>query len=130
MFPSLPKETFFYKEAVMANNQQQYLITAGPSREDLFDALRLRHEGRTTTFTVTCLKLVPSTYEGRAVTREFERPCVISVHVDAIGVEDGSGDSWLITVYDKSRSLGSAHLTGYYHTTKRSGNIRLVSDRD
>lgn len=87
-------------------NQQQSVIVAGPSREELFDALRLRHEKRQVTFTTA-------------------RPDqIFKATVDRIGVEDGSGDNWLISLQVRDTHLGSVYLHGFYNTVRRDGWLR------
>ncbi|MEK7089364.1 MAG: hypothetical protein AAB920_00935 [Patescibacteria group bacterium] len=103
LFPTSSMETFF-KEAVMAD-KPQYTLTAGPSREDLFDALRLRHEGKTVTF-----KGTPTWCPGGGTEGFFI--------VNSIAAEDGSGHKWLLVV-----THASNHKTAdaYFDTTTRKG---------
>jgi hypothetical protein len=105
-------------------NKQQRQITAGPSREELFDALRLRHEGRTVTVTVD--NTVRTAGDPRK-SLTMKLPLTLEVGVDSIGIEDGSGNSWLLGVYDKDGKLGSKRLEGYFNTTRREGWIRPTS---
>ena len=88
----------------------QWTIIGGPSREELFDALRLHHEEREVTFTVT-----PNCNVGNLVLR---------VRVEELGVEDGSGNNWLFKVYDRQSILGSMSLHGYINTRTREGWIQ------
>lgn len=83
------------------NVQKQIKINAGPSREELFDALRLRHEGRKVMFTVTS-----SSEKMEAV-------------IDSIGVESGCGESWLLETNYKG-----VRLEGWYHSKRREGFFR------
>jgi hypothetical protein len=83
------------------NAQKNITIHAGPSREELFDALRLRHESRLVEFTVTDRK-----DKMRAV-------------IDSIGVESGDGESWILEV-----SYRGVRLEGYYHSKRREGVFR------
>jgi len=85
-------------------NTVQYTITAGPSREDLFDSLRL---GTTVVFETT------DTSSGKTINSKYK--------VYTIGIEDGSRQSWLVTfyeVYDKSV------INAYYRTDIRTGFIK------
>ena len=91
----------------MTEMTEQYRIIAGPSREELFDALRLRHEGRTVTFT---LKGPYSDSPRREV----------SVFIDAIGVEDGSGNRFLVEIFHKG---SFQRFKGYFDITHRRGQI-------
>ena len=100
----------------------QYTITAGPSVEALFLALRLRHEGRAVEFSV----LAPSLGLGTVgSTRSFGKP--IRFLVDAISVEDGSGHQWLIRLYDRNKVLGTDHLEGYYDSNTRHGWLKPLN---
>jgi len=83
---------------------KQFDITGGPSREELFDALRLRHENRKPVFHVPYIR----------------GGCFV-VSVDAIGIEDGSGDNWLLQLHDPNGLLGANHLKAYFNTVTRRG---------
>jgi len=96
----------------MTTLQNQHQIVAGPSREDLFDGLRLRHEGRQIEMSLTT---------KHAVTM----PCShtkMSFCVDSIGIEDGSGHNWTLQL---SYSCGENILSykAYYNTKTRAGVI-------
>jgi len=95
-------------------DKPQRQITAGPSREELFDALRLRHENRKVSFT-----LAPNTHPWSA-------PKKVQVFVDGISIEDGSGANWLLKIRDEYQefTLGTCQLEGYYNTTRREGWTR------
>lgn len=88
---------------------RQFNIAMGPSREELFDALRLRHENRPVYFDLPYLG-------GR-----------FKVEVDEIGIEDGSGNSWLLKLHDPKGLLGANRLEAYFNTNSRSGWIRPLS---
>ena len=100
----------------MTTAQRQ--IVAGPSREELFDALRLRHEGREVTFTVAPQTQVPASARFKPVNLAF------SVQVNELGIEDGSGNNWLFKLYDRYAVLGSMYLEGYINVTRREGWVR------
>lgn len=102
------------QEAVMANIDTGivYEIVAGPSREDLFDALRLRHEKREVTFTV---KMGSEEVPLRGM-------------INSISIEDGSGNCWLFILYCGSRPLTSQYFSGFLNTRKREGTLRLQLD--
>lgn len=105
-------------------NQHQYQIVGGPSREELFDALRLRHEGRTVTLTVdNSVEAVGGPRESLTT----KHPLILRVTVESIGVEDGSGNSWLLTLVDSDRKLGSGYVWGYFNTTRREGWLNVVT---
>ena len=95
----------------------QHQITAGPSREELFDALRLRHEGRKVSFTATKNSQWPNPrFKVLGETETFD------VSIDSIGVEDGSGNNWLLTISDKTE-----RFEGYFNTTRREGWLKPMT---
>lgn len=103
----------------MANNQMRNIV-AGPSREELFDALKYRHLGFKITVTVT------PTLEVRqlpAHTRVQMKDFTFEAQVDGLGIEDGSGNSWLFKLYDPARTLGVERWSGYINTTRRTGTL-------
>jgi hypothetical protein len=106
----------------MANQEQSHKITKGPSREELFDALRLRHEGRALQMTVG-QDVIVRTADGPRRSLTTTLPLILKVRVDSIGVEDGSGSRWMLSLFDKDIKLGSEHLVAYYDTTLRAGSI-------
>jgi hypothetical protein len=111
----------------MTDTPESRRIVAGPSREELFDALRLRHEGRRVTFT-----LAPSHITGRTLAegRKFvPGNMVFSVQVNELGIEDGSGNRWLFRLYDRYGVLGSCELQGYMDTTRRGGWLKPAEPR-
>lgn len=80
-----------------------YKLNEGPSREELFDALRLRHEGRLVSFRSTS----GLRYE---------------VSINEIGVESGGGNNWYGTGY-----LSDGLQIKYYFNTKgRTGTISMI----
>jgi hypothetical protein len=89
------------------------LITNGPSREQLFDALRLYPEGRTVILTVSN----PDPNRGSAV---------FHVQVQSIGINDGSGERWFLKLYDPDKRFGSRYLHAHYHTNHRKGNMAAI----
>ena len=98
------------------------LITEGPSREALFDGIRLRHEGRNVTFTLgpdLSVKSVSHPDLGQVLFR-----------INAIGIEDGSGKSWRLSLQTIGRLqiMGSQKFVAYYSTRTREG--RLFPDCD
>ena len=98
----------------------QYLITAGPSREELFDALRLRDEGRTVWFTLD--KVNPDTTTSSV-------NVVASFHVESIGAEDGNPKSWLVRLVSEGQLLGGKlGFNVSYDTTRRTGRGTLILD--
>lgn len=98
----------------MTSTARRYIV-AGPSREALFDALRLQYEGRKITFTVA------PTLEQQATGGNYGRPnnLALQVKVDMLRPEDGSGNNWLFELIDEHQSLGSCKLRGHINTTLR-----------
>lgn len=92
-------------------------ILAGPSREELFDALRLRHENRTVKITVECRTRTAGDPQ-KSVDMKYKRILVVSV--DSIGVEDGSGNRWLLTLTDDD----GISYDGYFDTERRQGWLK------
>jgi|APSaa5957512576_1039674.scaffolds.fasta_scaffold28443_1 hypothetical protein len=103
----------------MTNHTQDPII-AGPSREQLFDALRLRHEGRTITITIE-RSFVTVSPPGKGL--RGKNAITLNPVVDSISIEDGSGNNWLL----KLRSTDSECLEAYFNTATRKGWIRPVS---
>jgi len=96
-------------------NSNQFQVLEGPSRETLFDALRLRHEGKKVFFT-----LRPVATDGIPtwkVTHGF--------HINSISVFENDGDRWLIKLFDRKASLAAKYLCGYYNSSARTGWMRL-----
>lgn len=96
----------------------QHKIVAGPSREELFDALRLRHENR--------LVRMTTQYHSRTAgegQRSFEdnSKLVFSVSVDSIEIGDLSGHKWILTLTDDD---GLSYLA-YFDTERRHGWLKL-----
>lgn len=85
-------------------------IVSGPSREELFDSLRLSRERRTVTFK---FEISP------------KKMLRITAQVRSIGAEDGSGQSWCIIVDDPDRAFGRTSVEGYYRTDSRKGHFDL-----
>jgi hypothetical protein len=108
----------FQNEVVMTERSQQCRVVAGPSREELFDALRLRHEDRRLHFTLGS--------DGRELglnqRLSIDKDRRIVVLVNSIGIEDGSGNRWLLRVI--LIGLGSIYLTGYFDTATRTGYLQ------
>lgn len=112
----------FFNEVVMTDTPESRRIVAGPSREELFDALRLRHEGRRVAFTVAPTHITGRTLAGG---RKFvPGNLVFYVQVNELGIEDGSGDRWLFRLYDRDANLGCRELHGYMCTTRREGWLK------
>ena len=102
-------------------------IVAGPSREELFDALRLRHEGRMVTFTVA-----PSHITGRTLAggRKFvPGNLTFEVRVNQLTGNGNCNESfWEFRLFDKHATFGSMYLEGLIDITTRSGWLRPLTD--
>lgn len=88
----------------MSSKAQQ--IVHGPSKEELFDSLRLLREKRFVEF------VCKGEIVGRAC--KITRACRIT----GIKAEDGSGESWLLDGYCDG---DSRKFAAYYRTDKRAG---------
>ena len=106
-------------QEVIMTNQQQYEIVAGPSREELFDALRLRHEGRKVSFTMTP--------RPQRLGSRIEMEKTFNVFVNGIKVNDIRGKNWLLDLCNPNGNLGSQYLRGYFNTMRRKGWVCQTS---
>ncbi len=94
------------------------IITGGPSREELFDSLRLYNEHRYVVFELEPSH--PSFHNWRVR---------LKGQIVEIGAEDGSGHSWCLSVYFKDdpeqniklSSIGMNKL--YYNNHSRKGSV-------
>lgn len=77
-------------------------IANGPSREDMFDSLRL----------------------GTIVTFYLEDGRIIDGKVTCLEMEDGSRYSWIFKLYDPKQVLGENKILGYQNTRTRSGHVQ------
>ncbi|MCX6755666.1 MAG: hypothetical protein NT068_04005 [Candidatus Nomurabacteria bacterium] len=91
-------------------------ITGGPSREELFDGLRLLSEKRQ----------IPFTFKATKGT-ELIMPLVT---MQSIAAEDGSGHSWNITFLVKkcfvvigSKDESLVTVKAYYSSMRRKGTV-------
>lgn len=87
-------------------------IVNGPSREQLFDALRLIAEKRTVM--VTWIR--PD--------RERE---ITNIVLNSLQAENGDGQSWNATGYDVDPGEGDMNLTFYIDTKSRTGWIQFCT---
>ena len=100
------------------NQDQQWKIVRGPSREELFDGLRLRHEDRKILFHL----------EGSRDTLLQEEE-ILNVKINGIRIEGGSGNNWLLQL-SPDRFLIFGQGVGFdacYNTARRKGWVRLAS---
>ncbi len=96
-------------------------IEDGPSREVLFDALRLFNEQRRVEFTV----LGPDPFNRPGLRGT---PYTLVTQVNGIQAEDGSGQNWILTVYflGVPKQLQPTHLgpyTVYFNDQRRKGHV-------
>jgi hypothetical protein len=113
----VPQE--FGRMTTQLNITEDYIITDGPSREELFDALRLFNEQRRVLFT---LKKI---YQHER--RTYTLPAVV------LGVkpEDGSGHNWCLELQFSNNAENGIVLGEqqhekfgiYYHDQRRKGTI-------
>ncbi len=105
-------------------------VVAGPSREELFDSLRLSTatEGRRVAFTVAPSHITGRNLEGG---RKFvPGNLMFYAVVSMLRPEDGSGNNWLFELRDYHHSLGTGfdRLRGYINTTRRTGWVEPITD--
>ncbi len=97
--------------------QLRFEITNGPSREELFDGLRLFSEKRPVQF----------------VTENNGRQMTSAVIMQAIEIEDGSGNNWNIKFQIGGDFLSTKNIKvrksfeakGFYSTKKRTGYFTI-----
>jgi len=92
---------------------EDWTITGGPSREELFDALRLFGERRRVEFTFH--------------REESPKKIRLRTQINLIEVEDGMGEKWILEVYFVPDDGLYMHPRGpyelYYDTITRKGKI-------
>ena len=96
-----------------------FVIEDGPSREQLFDALRLFNEHRIVTFTLR--RRVDTDGSVTIGGQKWD----LSAQTLSIMAEDGSGHSWILQVRFKAEVdvLNTAPVQIYYHDTRRGGCV-------
>ena len=93
----------------MANMNGTTSILGGPSREELFDSLRLYNEQRKLTFELL----------DKAINK-----VKVMVTVTGLKVEDGSGNNWIIYACITLNGRG-VQIDGYYNTVRRTGHFNI-----
>jgi hypothetical protein len=116
---------------IQLNITEDYAITDGPSREELFDALRLFNEHRKVLFTL----------KRQDARESYTLPAIVM----RIEPEDGSGHSWCLRIqFRDNHEIGvllqecNEVFDVYYHDKRRHGAIvdgrpwrkRLSVDRE
>lgn len=100
---------------------ERWTITDGPSREELFDSLRLRNEYRTVEFEL----FEPSVDEDGEGLMRAPYKVRVKAQVLQIGAEDGSGHSWCVKVAfqsDKRIVVTNEYwIDIYYHDAGNGG---------
>ncbi len=102
----------------MTTTEIHYTITKGPSREELFDALRLCNEHRQLTFEIA------ETSTGDARLPMGSRTQV-RAFVMGILPEDGSGHSWIVKLRFIDAGNPNDVVDAYYHDVRRHGGVRM-----
>lgn len=85
-------------------------VYAGPSREDLFDALRLAHEGRQVTFMVR---------------DDYGHPVNLKCGISMLELEDGSGKRFLLKLSTKINNRIVQSKSAYFDTETRKGWLEI-----
>jgi len=116
----------------------QYTILQAPSRESLFDSLRLI--GSECRPSVTFKISEPSnTAESPGFkplgTVSQQKTLEVTVFIMGLKPEDGSGNNWLFEAYivcakneTSNKVIQSKHIEGYCNTERRSGHLTLFQD--
>lgn len=92
-----------------------WTVTDGPSREEIFDALRLFNEQRYVNFVLA--------------DQSVAHPQSLPAKIMGIRPEDGSGHNWLLTVTFRKASPSSFWIGNtdtyelYYSSKRRSGSV-------
>ncbi|HJN63073.1 MAG TPA: hypothetical protein QGH03_02525, partial [Candidatus Paceibacterota bacterium] len=105
-------------------------ITAGPSWEELINALRFRGEKRGVSFVITSEPYRQGFWlkEFKKITDQIAR-VTIKVLVNGIKIQDERGNDLLLDLYDPHSNLGgSQYLEGYFNTLSCEGWIHPQSD--
>ena len=91
--------------------KMSYDILSGANREELFDAVRLRHEGRTASFTH----------------KQGSRRFIQDIRINVVRANDEIGEDWIVDGWvpnDPRASLVCIH----YNTRLRTGTIHIWVD--
>jgi hypothetical protein len=98
---------------------QQHSIVAGPSREELFDALRLRHEDRTVRVTVEYRTRTAGDPQ-KSLAMDYKR--ILEVSIDSIEFGNLKGHTWVLTLTDDD----GLSYDAYFDTERRQGWLKLI----
>ncbi|MEK7135162.1 MAG: hypothetical protein AAB780_00455 [Patescibacteria group bacterium] len=117
-----------YDNTLVRTASSRRQTIAGPSREELFDSLRLStaNSSRQVAFTVAASHITGKTLAGEFVPSNLMFYAVVIM----LRPEDGSGNNWLFELRDHHHSLGIGitKLRGYINTTTRQGWVEPVID--
>ncbi len=61
---------------------------------------------------------------GRTVAFRMKSDDTVQARIYSVGIEDGSGESWLITGSYKRLDNTTCNFSGYYTTRRRTGYIK------
>ncbi len=105
----------------------RHRIYGGPSREELFDCLRLFNEARALEFLVSLDRSDVELASNRS-NLHFYLQGLRRVRgvVSGIKAEDSGGNSWVIEGYLLENDKAVICFSGYYDTQRRKGNLDLV----
>jgi hypothetical protein len=106
----------------MAKNlpEGQFQITNGPSKFDLMASL---FDGKVVE--ITC-EFTAKTSTNLHVAASFKILPKFNVIFQAVGIEDGSHDSWIGDVYFTTSNYENVRRKFYYDTRRRTGHIREI----
>ena len=106
----------------MTTIKQYITIEAGPSREELFDALKYVCD-KTRDFEVTFTGLQVRQVEK---VRQNSRRGKFSARVIGLMYEDGSGQSFIVNAYVSVKGLEGKVVQFYYNARTRTGHLDVA----
>ena len=106
----------------MTTTKQYITIEAGPSREELFDALKYAYD-KTRDFEVTFTAL-----QVRQVgeVRQNGRRGKFTARIVGLMHEDGSGQSFIIDAYVSVKGMEGKLVKFYYSAKRRTGHLDVA----
>lgn len=102
--------------------QKKYEITKGPSREEIFDALRLCREERTVTINVRRMVDDGSPASGARFSIRLD----VRIH-GIIAKNYGKDNAWKLLLINEDESSDLDSLEAHYDATSRTGWARVVT---
>lgn len=106
----------------MTTTKQYITIEAGPSREELFDALKYACD-KTRNFEVTFTGL--SARQTGDVPQKFGRS-KFTAKIVGLKHDDGSGQSFVIDAYVSMKGMEGKVVKFYYHARTRAGHLDVA----